>query len=104
MTSQRAHLDEAPDVGVDLALTVTAQLAYKLLGFVILTLLARGLGPDEFGFLMFALATCELAALLTEFGSSAYLIREIAMTPVHTLRLLGEVLGIRLVAVGLISP
>ena len=88
-------------LGVDLALTVTAQLAYKLLGFVILTLLARGLGPDEFGFLMFALATCELAALLTEFGSSAYLIREIAVTPVHTLRLLGEVLGIRLVAVGL---
>ena len=58
---------------------MTAQLAYKLLGFVILTLLARGLGPGEFGLLMFALATCELAALATEFGSSAYLTREIAV-------------------------
>lgn len=86
-------------IGFDLALTVAAQIASKLLGFVILTLLARGLGPTEFGFLMFALATCELAALATELGSSAYLTREVAVAPGHALRLLGEVLGVRLVLV-----
>jgi O-antigen/teichoic acid export membrane protein len=83
-------------VGIDLALTVAAQLAYKLLGFAILTLLARNLDPDEFGFLMFALATCELAALATEFGSSAHLTREVAVAPRHAPGLLGEVLGVRL--------
>ena len=87
-------------IGVDLALMVAAQLAYKLLGFAILTQLARGLGPSEFGLLMFALATCELAALATEFGSSAYLTREIAVYPNHALRLLGEVLGVRLIFAG----
>ena len=49
-------------VPVDLALTVAAQLAFKLLGFAILALLARGLGVAEFGFLMFALAFWLLAA------------------------------------------
>jgi O-antigen/teichoic acid export membrane protein len=84
-------------VGVDLALTASANVAFKLLGFVVLTQLARGLGPAEFGFVMFALATCELAALATEFGSSAHLTREVAVAPPAVRRLLGEVLGVRLV-------
>ena len=86
-------------VGVDLSLVVAAQLGFKLLGFAILTVLARGLGPSEFGFVMFALASCELAALATDFGSSAYLTREVAVAPDRAAGLLGEVLGIRLVLV-----
>jgi O-antigen/teichoic acid export membrane protein len=84
-------------VPFDLALTVAGQLAFKLLGFAILALLARGLGVAEFGFLTFALATCELLALATDFGSGAYLTREVAVARPRALHLLGEVLGPRLV-------
>ena len=88
-------------VGVDLSLVIAAQLGFKLLGFAILTVLARGLGPDDFGFVMFVLASCELAVLATEFGSSAYLTREVAVAPDRTAGLMGEVLGIRLLLIAI---
>ena len=83
-------------VAKDLVWSVAGQFSFKLLGFVVLTLLARKLTPSEFGLLMFALATSELIVLATEFGSSTYLTREVAIDPGRALHLLGGVLGPRL--------
>ena len=47
MRSRAAAWMKRRVVGIDLALTVAAQLAYKLLGFAIIALLARGLGAGR---------------------------------------------------------
>lgn len=81
---------------IDLVVSLGSQLGFKLFGFLILTLLARGLTVEQFGFLMFALATSELLALATEFGSSNYLVREVAIRPERAIDRFAEVLGLRL--------
>ena len=53
-------------IGRDLALSFAAQLAYKLLSFVILALLARGLAPDVAGAWLYALALATVAGSFTD--------------------------------------
>ena len=52
----------------DLALGFGSQLAFKALGFLILTLLARSLAREDYGKLMFALTLCSTTVLLTDLG------------------------------------
>lgn len=83
-------------ITADLAISVGSQMGFKLLGFLSLTLLARGLGVAGFGSLMFALATSELLVLFTEFGSSNHLVRETATRVDRAAAELGAVLSVRL--------
>jgi O-antigen/teichoic acid export membrane protein len=81
----------------DLALSAGSQVAYKLLGFAIVAMLARHLAPTSFGQLMFALSLAELLILATELGTSNLLVREVAVRPDAARTELGAVLGARLV-------
>lgn len=84
-------------IGVDLGFSIGIEAGNKLLGFVVLTLLARYLSQDDFGLLMFALATCGLLVLPTELGTSRLLTRKIAAGADRPVGEIGQTLGLRLV-------
>jgi O-antigen/teichoic acid export membrane protein/GT2 family glycosyltransferase len=80
----------------DLALSFASQLVYKILGFAVLALLARGLSREEFGIFAYAAALAGICVLFTELGSSSWLTREAAMRRDEAADRLGEVLAGRI--------
>jgi len=80
----------------DLALSLGSQLGFKLLGFLILALLARHLAQEDFGRLSLALALCTLCVLFTDLGYNNELIRQIAREPHTQAERLGRVLSTRI--------
>lgn len=73
-----------------------AQIAGKVAGFLAMVALARYLGRVDFGRYTVAVALVALLQVLTEFGTSRYLVREGAQQPDALGRILGHVLQIRL--------
>ena len=53
-----------------LLIAFSSQLGFKLLGFAVLALMARGLSQAEYGKLMFALTLCGVTVLVTDLGAS----------------------------------
>ena len=83
-------------IGRDLALSFAAQLAYKLLSFVILALLARGLAPDVAGAWLYALALATVAGSFTDLGASDHTSRTVAADPGRLPQALGALARTRL--------
>jgi len=65
----------------DLALSLGSQIAFKLIGFATIALLARHLSQEDFGRLTFALAVCAAGILFTDLGLCADLVRKISAQP-----------------------
>lgn len=72
------------------------------LGFGMLTfvLMARVLGPESFGTLMFWLSVATLLSLLANFGFTPYLLREIGAAPAQAQRVMSEVFAAKLLLTG----
>ena len=52
-----------------------------MVGLVVFALIARGLGPREFGFVSLVFSYASLGSLLTDFGLSMKTLRDIAHCP-----------------------
>ncbi|MCL2160312.1 MAG: oligosaccharide flippase family protein [Betaproteobacteria bacterium] len=65
-------------------------------GLILIVLIARHLGPEEFGHYMFWYGATFLCALLANFGLSTMLLKEIAQHPESVASTLGESLSLRL--------
>lgn len=62
------------------------------LGFVIFALIARHLGPEDFGLLNYSIAFVALVASFTPLGLSGLVVRELVKYPEKKDRLLGSTL------------
>ena len=80
----------------DLLIAFGSQLAFKVLGFVVLAVMARLLSQAEYGKLMFALTLCGVTVLVTDLGASTDLSRRVAAAPAGARRRLEAVLSARL--------
>ena len=84
----------------DLAIGFGSQSVFKLLGFIVLALLARQLSQDDYGKLMFAMSLTGVAVLLTDLGASNDLIRRVAAAPDEARQRIEGVLSARLPLMG----
>ena len=73
-----------------------AELVSKLLGAVAFAVLARVLGPEQYGYLEFTLAVIFFFALFVDSGLSTYGAREIARDPTAVGRLASRIVATRL--------
>jgi O-antigen/teichoic acid export membrane protein len=80
----------------DLVTAFASQLAFKVLGFAVLAVMARLLSQAEYGKLMFALTLCGVTVLITDLGASTDLSRRVAAAPAGARRRLEAVLSARL--------
>ena len=87
-------------VSTDLLFATSADVVSKLLGYVVLAALARLLSVADMGELFFAIAFASIFAMLTELGTSRYLVRKVAQDRGRALDHLSDVLSLRLPAVG----
>ncbi len=76
---------------------VSGDLSAKLLGFLVLAILARRLGAGRFGELAFATALVSYFSLVVRQGLDLYGIREVARARDKALSLAGKILGLRIV-------
>lgn len=79
-----------------LVIGFASQLAFKLLGFAVLAMMARRLSQADYGKLMFALTLCGVTVLVTDLGASTDLARQVAAAPGGARRRLEAVLSARL--------
>ena len=84
-----------------MGLALFSQLFYKLVGYVVLVVLARHLAKDLMGEFFFAATLATSLAMLTELGLNTLLVRETARSPSDGLRRASQVLSIRLPLLGL---
>jgi O-antigen/teichoic acid export membrane protein len=80
----------------DLLIAFASQFGFKILGFVLLALMARQLSQADYGKLMFALTLCGVTVLVTDLGASTDLTRRVAAAPAGARRQLEAVLSARL--------
>jgi O-antigen/teichoic acid export membrane protein len=80
----------------DLLVAFASQFGYKILGFALLALMARGLSQSDYGKLMFALTLCAMTVPVTDLGASTDLARRVAAAPGGARRRLAAVLSARL--------
>lgn len=86
----------SPRIRRDLALSLSAQLAYKALSFAVLAILARGLAPELAGAWLYALAVATIAGSLTDLGASDCTARAVAAAPGRLRQEAGRLLSARL--------
>jgi O-antigen/teichoic acid export membrane protein len=89
-------------IASDLLLASSYHLLEKLVGYVVLLLMARHLSVGRMGEFFFAVAVASFLALFTELGTHNYLIRRVANEPGDAARALSEVLSLRLPVMGLV--
>lgn len=91
----------------DLGLSFASQLLAKLVGYVLLAVLARHLSRASFGQFLYAAAVASTFVLVTDLGTRRYLVREAAAAPGEAFRRFSQVLSLRLPAllayVGLVA-
>ncbi len=80
----------------DLLIAFASQFGFKILGFALLALMARGLSQADYGKLMFALTLCGVTVLVTDLGASTDLSRRVGAAPAGARRRLEAVLSARL--------
>lgn len=85
-----------PKAKKDLAMSLGSQIAFKVLGFGVVALLARMLTPEEYGQLSFALSACTFGIIFTDLGLSTDLVRKVAAEPSSALSRLSRVISARL--------
>ena len=79
----------------DLLIAFASQFGYKILGFAMLALMARGLSQTDYGKLMFALSLCAMTVPVTDLGASTDLARRVAAAPRGARRRFEAVLSAR---------
>ncbi|MFW6058696.1 MAG: flippase [Phycisphaeraceae bacterium] len=82
-------------VRIDLLLATGSDFCQKLVGYVVLMVLARYLDKATMGDFFFATAAALILARFAELGTNRYLMREVAEQPEHSRARLGEVLALR---------
>lgn len=83
-------------IRADLFFATFGEVSQKVVGYLVLVLLGRYLDKASMGQFFVAATIATIAAAVTELGTGRHLIREIAATPQHALRHLGDVLSLRL--------
>lgn len=81
----------------DLLLASFSHFIYKVVGYLVLTILTRYLVKGEMGEFFFAASLATFFALITQLGTDNYLIREAAEKPGMALQNFSEVISIRLI-------
>ncbi len=81
-------------------LTVIAEVADRIMRFLLVAVAARLLGDSNYGILTFAIAFASLFLILADFGLQNLFVREIARNADETRRLVGNGLVIKLVLAG----
>jgi O-antigen/teichoic acid export membrane protein len=84
------------------ALLALAQVTSQLIGFYVLAVAARELGPDNLGPFSWAMGVALYFKLFTDFGVTVLGIRDIARAPERAREVIGEVLILQ-VAIGLVA-
>jgi O-antigen/teichoic acid export membrane protein len=80
----------------DITLVAAGGTFRKLVSYVVIVAIARYLHKDDIGAFFFAASLASVASLFTEFGTTNYLVREIAASPGRTSAVIGAVLCVRL--------
>jgi polysaccharide transporter, PST family len=80
----------------DITLVAAGGTFRKLVSYVVIVAIARYLHKDDIGAFFFAASLASVASLFTEFGTTNYLVREIAASPERTSAVIGAVLCVRL--------
>lgn len=83
-------------IRTDLGLAVSVELVQKLVGYVVIVLLARYLDKARMGEYFFAAAVSAMFAMPAELGTSKYLVRTAAERPDAARDVLSRVLALRL--------
>lgn len=79
----------------DTVAVLTAQLFYRLSGFVLLMVLSRKLGASDIGAFFFAIAFAESLVVLSHFGMGSIMSRRVASAPAEAASHFAPVLGFR---------
>lgn len=85
----------------DLFLASLSHFIYKVVGYLVLTILTRYLTKGDMGEFFFAASLATFFALITQLGTDDYLIREVSEKPANVIQNLSEVISIRLILFGL---
>jgi O-antigen/teichoic acid export membrane protein len=80
----------------DIALVAAGGTFRKLVSYVVIVAIARHLHKDDIGAFFFAASLASVAALFTEFGTTSYMVREIAASHARVSAVIGAVLCVRL--------
>jgi len=80
----------------DLLLALAGNAIHKLLGFVIIAVLARYVAKSDMGEFFFAISVATIVAMLTELGTSRYLVRVISEDAQNAAQSLASVILLRL--------
>ena len=86
----------------DLAFMGTSTLVRLVFGLFTFAIMARLLGPNEFGVLMFWLSVATLLSLVANYGFTPYVLREIGADRSSANTVMGEVLSAKMLVCGLI--
>jgi O-antigen/teichoic acid export membrane protein len=83
-------------ISADLFFATFGEVLQKVVGYIVLIVLARQLDKDSMGQFFVASTIAMIAAAATELGTGRHLIRAIATSPQDALRNLGDVLSLRI--------
>jgi O-antigen/teichoic acid export membrane protein len=86
----------------DLAFMGTSTLVRLVFGLFTFAIMARLLGPNEFGVLMFWLSVATLLSLVANYGFTPYVLREIGADSSSANTVMGEVLSAKILVCGVI--
>lgn len=81
----------------DFFLASFSQFVYKVVGYLVLTILTRYLTKGEMGEFFFAASLASFFALLTQLGTDNYIVRETANKSESALKYLSDVVSIRII-------
>jgi O-antigen/teichoic acid export membrane protein len=84
-------------IKADLLLASLSHFIYKIVGYLVLTMLTRYLSKGDMGEFFFAASLAAFFALFTQLGTDNYLIREAAEKPETALQKFSEVISIRMI-------
>ena len=83
-------------IKIDFLLASFSHFFYKIVGYLILTMLTRYLTKDDMGVFFFAASMANLFIMVAELGINTYLTREIAREPKGALDFVSEVISLRI--------
>lgn len=92
----------AGKVRTDLGLAISIELLQKLVGYVVIVLLARYLAKEQMGEFFFAATVSMMFAMPAELGTTKYLVRAASEAPGDATTALSRVLALRLPLAGLV--
>lgn len=87
----------------DIAFMGTSTLVRLVFGLLTFAIMARLLGPNDFGLLMFWLSVATLLSLVANYGFTPYVLREIGADRSAANTVMGEVLSAKLLVCGVVA-